>query len=70
MRSKVRMSPSLSSGENFDDAIPTSAYYPSTVLTPNDGANAFAAHETVAGDLLGAASFFQRPVSQTGVMAS
>lgn len=58
-----------SPGEYFDDSIPPAADDPTAVAAPDDGADTFTAHESMAGDLLGAASFFEVPESETSVVA-
>ena len=56
--------------KDFYDPVTSSTDDPAAILTPYYGADAFATHQTVASDLLGAAPFFERPESKAGIMAS
>jgi hypothetical protein len=68
-KSRRKVSPSTLSTEYFDDPIAACADDPSTVLTPGNAANAFAAHDTVACDFLRAGALLERPETQTCIMA-
>ena len=55
--------------EHFDHAVAPAADDPAAVLAPHDGTDPFAAHESVAGDLLRACPLLERPESQACVVA-
>ena len=57
------------SRKDLDDAITAAAGHPFPVPTPHDAADTLAAHNSVTGDLLRAAAFFQGPEPQAGVVA-
>lgn len=46
-----------SSRENLYNAVTSTADDPSSILAPDDSAHALSAHQSMAGELLGAASF-------------
>lgn len=60
----------MSPRKDLDNAIAASADDKSTIRTPADVANTFAAHGSVRDDVLCADSLFERPEADTSVVAS
>ena len=58
-----------SSGKYFDNSIAAAAHHPSPVVAPHHGADAFAAHDAMAADLLRACAFLEGPDPEAGVVA-
>jgi hypothetical protein len=56
-------------GKNLDNAIATCTDNKSPISAPNNAANAFAAHDTMASKLLHANALFKVPESNAGVVA-
>jgi hypothetical protein len=65
---RIRQQSTLST-EHLDDPIAACADDPSAILAPDDAADAFAAHDTVACDFLCTGAFFERPEPQAGIVA-
>lgn len=55
--------------KHLDDAIAAAADDPLPVLTPDDGADALAAHDAVGGDFLRTGALFETPEAERGVVA-
>lgn len=56
------------SGEHLDHTVAAATHDPPRVLAPHHRAHAFAAHDPVGGDFLGAAALFERPEAEGGVV--
>lgn len=56
-RKEIRIPCNSSSRKNLYNTITSATDDPSSVLTPDDSAYTFSTHQSMASDLLGAASF-------------
>ena len=59
-----------SSREDLDHAISATAEDPASVTAPDNGADALAAHQSVTGQFLSAATLLKVPEAQAGIMPS
>ena len=55
--------------KHLDHPVAAAAIYPPTILAPDDGADALAAHYAMAGNLLRAGPLLQRPEPQGCIVA-
>ena len=58
-----------SSRKNLNNAVTAGTNDPASVLGPDDGADALAAHDAVGGDFLGAGALLEGPEAEGGVVA-
>lgn len=62
--------PSLSPSKHLHNPISAAANNPPPILTPHNSTHTFPTHEAMTCDVLGTASFLQRPKSQASIMTS
>jgi hypothetical protein len=56
--------------KNFNQTVATATHNPAAILTPDNGANAFTSHYSVARYLLRARPLLKTPETERGVVAS